>query len=401
MSSFLRGSAAALTAAVLIGVAGCSSSGDSSGSSAAATDSVKITYIADETGPGAFYGKGFVKGARYFADKVNAAGGIGGRSLDLTVVDSASDQATAVGAMTAATKSDAQIVMYSLLSGNALAMAPLAQKAKMPFLVGQAGVEGITSAGDYVYRTSTSEGDYYPGMINSFVSKGAKTMSIIYASDNATAVNNAKNTLPKAAADLGITIKDTIAVKTADTDYSSPATQIAESRPDVLVALVFGPAATTAITAIRNAGFDNPIAGSAALGAGALAAAKDAAKDTYYPSAFIPSTDLAWKSGVDFYNGYKRSTGEEPTFMVAGGNDQIQFLADALEKIGEGEVTRDTIKNALAEVAKAGFSGATGDPLKFGETRAAIGPGVLVRWDGTKETVAAESSYPLLPGYGK
>jgi branched-chain amino acid transport system substrate-binding protein len=376
--------------------AACGSSGSSGGS--AAGDVLKITYIADTSGPGAFYGKDYVAGAKYAVDQVNAEGGVGGRTLDLEVVDSASNQQTAVGAMTKAVKSDSSAVMYALLSQNALAMAPIAQRSKVPFIVGQSGVDGITEAGDYVYRTTTAEGRFYEAMLSTLHDQGASSTAILYASDNPTAVTNATKTIPAIAKKLGMTITQTVPVKTADTDYSQPASRIADSSPDVIADLTFGPAVTTSIQALREAGFDGPLYGTSALGAGALKPAGAAAKDTYYPSVFIPSPKLPWASGTSFLSEYQKATGSAPSFSAAGGHDQVMLLVAALQEIGKGDVTHESVKDALASVAGKGFVGATGDPVRFVD-RAAVTPGVLVRWDGEAETVAPDQPSPLLAAY--
>ncbi|MDT9592211.1 ABC transporter substrate-binding protein [Nocardioides zeae] len=392
------GTAAPLAALVLAGslLAGCAGG---SNSDEAAGDVVRITYIADLTGPGAFYGEDWAAGAEYAVDEINDAGGIGGRTLEIDVVDSASDQAAAVGAMNSAARSDSSVVMYALLSQNALAMAPVAQREEVPFIVGQSSVDGVTDVGDFVYRTSTSEGDYYGAMLRNLQEQGVESTAILYAGDNPTAVTNATERIPAIAEELGIEVTDTIEVRTADTDYSQPASRIVEGSPDAVANLTFGPAVTTSIQALRSAGYDGPLYGTSALGSGALTPAGDAAVDTYYPSAFIPAADLPWASGVAFLEEYEAATGDQPSFSTAGGHDQVAFLAAALESIGEGEVTRNSLKDALAVVAADGFVGATGDPIRFGEDRIADTPGVLVRWDGTTETVAPGQQGPLLDGY--
>lgn len=378
-------------------VAACG--GTSGGSDAAAGDAVSVTYISDTSGPGAFYGKDFAAGAKYAVKQINEAGGVGGRELKVSFVDSASDQQSAVGAVTKAAKSDDIAVMYALLSQNALAMAPIAQRSKIPFVVGQSGTDGIVEAGDYVYRTTTSEGEYYSSMLETLSKRGAKSTAILYASDNPTAVGNATETIPGIAKKLGMKVTDTVPIKTADTDFSQPASRIVDGNPDVVANLTFGPAVTTSIKAIREAGFDGPLYGTTALGSGALKPAGAAAEDTFYPSTFIPAADLPWASGVAFGTEYEKKTGNKASFSTAGGHDQIMFLVEALRKIDKGNVTRESVKTALAQVADEGFTGATGDPVKF-KDRVAVTPGVLVRWDGLAETVAPDQPAPLLTAYG-
>jgi branched-chain amino acid transport system substrate-binding protein len=376
---------------------------DTGSGGAAATESaapVKFTFIADTTGPGALYGKGVVEGAQFNVDRINKAGGAAGHQLEMEVVDSASEQGQATAAMTKAARGDNAAVLYGVLSQNALAMAPIAQREKMPLIISYSSVDEVTKPGDYIFRTSTSEGKFYDGMVEYLnKNKGMKTMDVWFASDNATAVGNAEKTMPALAEKYGVKIVDSVSVKSTDTDFSSSAAQIAEKNPDGVAVLILGNAVNTAITALRRGGYDGALFGSSALGAGALTAAGESGKDTYYPASILTSPDVPWASGKTFLEEYEAATGKEPTAFNAAGSDQVQFLADAIAKAPDGEVDSEALHTALNEVAKTGFSGATGDPVKFDDQRIAVSPGLLVLWDGKKETFAPDQDTPLLDEY--
>jgi branched-chain amino acid transport system substrate-binding protein len=302
--------------------------------------------------------------------------------------------------MTKAARGDNAATLYGVLSQNALAMAPIAQREKMPLVISFSSVDEITKPGDYIYRTSTSEGHYYDGMVKYFVEQQKmKSMAVWFASDNATAVGNAEKTMPALAKKYNVKITGTVSVKSTDTDFSSSAAKIAGQKPDAVAVLILGAGVNTAITSLRRAGYKGALFGSTALGAGALKASGANSKDTYYPAAILASPDVPWASGKKFLEGYKAASGTDATAFTAAGNDQVQFLADAIKTI-DGEVTTESVHEALKTTAKAGFSGATGDPVKFDENRNAVTPGLMIRWDGTKETFADNQASPLLEEYG-
>lgn len=394
-----------LGCALAMGAVACGedeSTGSGSGGGGGGSSPVKFTFIVDQAGPGGLYGKNILEGAQFNLDRINKAGGAGGHMLEMEVVDSASDQAQAAAAMTKAARGDNAAVLYGPLSQSALAMAPIAQREKIPFIVSYASVDGITQPGDYIYRTSTSEGDYYDGMVEYLAKQNdMKTMTIVFASDNATAVGNAEKTLPALAEKYGVEILDTISVKSTDTDYSSTAAEIAGQNPDGVAVLILGDGVNTAVTAMRRAGYEGVFFGSSALGAGALKASGEAGRDTYYPASTLPSPELPWASGKQFLEDYEAAKGTPATAFQAAGNDQIQLLAEAVEKVGDAEVDAESIRTALAEVTQAGFAGATGDPVKFSPERVAVTPGALVVWDGEKETYAPDQDPPLLNAYGE
>lgn len=388
----------ALASALLLAVSACGGSGGADGGDNG-IGPIDVAFIADRSGPGALYGDKILEGAQFNVDRINAAGGVGGREIRMEIIDSASQQQQAVAAVTRAARTGVDAIMYGPLSANALAMAPVAQREQVPLVISYASVDAITEAGDYVFRTSTSEGRFYEGMLATLKANGMDSTAILYANDVATAVENAEQVLPRLAEQYGVQITDTVAVGSAETDYSAAVTQIAQENPDGVAMLVLGPAVTSSITALRRTGFDGVLFGSSALGAGALTDAGPDAADTYYPASYIPSPDLPWASGVQFTQDYEAATGTPPDSFTAAGHDQIEFLQAALEVIGDGEVTRESIRDALAQVTETGFEGATGTPVKFDDNRIAVTPGVLVRWDGSAETLAPGQEPPLLDAY--
>jgi branched-chain amino acid transport system substrate-binding protein len=396
-----------LVLALAFGVVACgddeSDSTDTAGGASEAAgnkDPVKFSFIADQTGPGGLYGKNVLAGAQFALDSINADGGVNGHQLEMEVVDSASDQAQATAAMTKAARGDNAAVLYGVLSQNALAMAPVAQREKTPLIISYSSVDEVTQPGDYIYRTSTSEGKFYDGMVKYLAEeKGMKTMTVWYASDNATAVGNKEKTMPALAEKYGVEILDNVSVKSTDTDFSSSAAKIASQNPDGVAVLILGAGVNTAITALRRAGYEGNLFGSSALGAGALSASGENGANTYYPASILASDEVPWQSGKTFLEEYEAEKGEEPTAFHAAGYDQIQMLAQAIDKI-DGEVSTESVHAALAEVRESGFSGATGDPVKFDDQRIGVTPGVLVLWDGKKETYAPDQPTPLLEEYG-
>lgn len=370
-----------------------------SASGGEASDPVKFTFIADQAGPGGLYGKAVLEGAQLNVDRINGEGGINGHKLEMEVVDSASDQAQATAAITKVARGEDDAALYGVLSQSALAMGPIAQREKIPFLVSYSQVPEVTKPGDFIYRTSTSEGEWYDGMVKYLAEqKDMKKMTIYYASDNATAVTNTEKVVPGLAEKHGVEIVDKVSVKSTDTDFSSTASKIAEQNPDGVMVLILGAGVNTAITALRRAGYEGVLFGSSALGAGALAAAGEDAANTYYPSSILASEEVPWESGKAFLELFKEKNGKDPTAFHAAGYDQVQLLAEAVGKV-DGEVTRESLHAALAEVKSAGFSGATGDPVKFDDNRIAVTPGLLVLWDGKKETFAPDQPVPFFEGY--
>ncbi|GAA4550777.1 ABC transporter substrate-binding protein [Pseudonocardia xishanensis] len=386
----------ALALAAGLATAACGTGGGSSAPGGAQT--VDITYIADLSGPAAVYGKPYVDGAKFQVDQINKAGGVHGRQLTIDVVDSGTDQKQAVAAMTAAARGDADVVMYAPIGSLALPMAPIAQQSKVPFIVGQAASKGITEAGDHVYRITTNDIHYWEPLIARMRDQnGVKSMAIVYASDN-TSTTEVAQQLPDIAAKLGITVTDSVPVKSNDVDYATPAAKVLAGDPDGVVMMAVGPGNASMITTLRQRGFDGVFFGGASLAGGALVPAAAEAHDTYLATPFVASDQLPWASGVDFTKEYTAATGSAPDNFSAGGHDQVEFVHQALESLGDTPSDRNALNGALATVASKGFAGATGDPVTFAD-RNALTPGVVAMWDGTKLVLAPGQTTGLMaPG---
>ncbi|GAA4550778.1 ABC transporter substrate-binding protein [Pseudonocardia xishanensis] len=355
---------------------------------------VDVTYIADLSGPGAAYGKRYVEGVQYQVDQINKAGGAGGHRIELSVVDSGTDQKQGLAAMTSAARGSADVVMYAPLGNLALAMAPVAQQNGVPFIVGQAASKGITETGDHVYRITMSDIHYWEPMLKRMHDReGVTSVAIVYAADN-NSTTEAAALIPELGAKLGVRVTESVAIKSADVDFATPAARVLAGNPDAVVVLAVGPGNSSIITALRQRGYAGKFFGGVNVQGGVLGPAGDAAKGTFVATSFVAAEQLPWASGTAFSAEYTAATGSAPDNFIAGGHDQFVFLQKAVESLGTGAVDRESINGALAKVAAEGFPGAAGDPIVF-KDRNALTPGVVGVWDGTKFVLAPDQGAGL------
>jgi len=140
----IRSRRLAVTAGMLLPVLALAACGSSSGASggtatsgsAATGGSFKIVLLTDISGVGAPNSKPGVSGVQAAVKKINDAGGVAGKKLDLTVYDA---QSSADVALTAAQKAIADnplgIIMFST-SAEIAKVTPVVEGAKIPFFSG-------------------------------------------------------------------------------------------------------------------------------------------------------------------------------------------------------------------------------------------------------------------------
>jgi branched-chain amino acid transport system substrate-binding protein len=128
---------------------------------AGAEDKVRIGTILSVSGPAAFLGQDMKDGTQLAVDEINAAGGIGGRQIDWIFYDAQSETQRAIGEARRLLSNDGVdfIVGGGSMSGIALAMAPLAEAAKVPFISteGASAIVNPVSDRRFVFKSTVDD----------------------------------------------------------------------------------------------------------------------------------------------------------------------------------------------------------------------------------------------------
>ncbi|PZW44748.1 amino acid/amide ABC transporter substrate-binding protein (HAAT family) [Humitalea rosea] len=101
----------------------------------AQSEPIRIGWLAALTGPSSAPAIGFDRGIRHATDAINAAGGIGGRQIELVVRDTQGDPTKAVNAaQEMISRARVHAIWGPTNSGESLATTPIIGRAKMPNL---------------------------------------------------------------------------------------------------------------------------------------------------------------------------------------------------------------------------------------------------------------------------
>lgn len=361
------------------------------GASETATDddsTIKITVLADITGPAAFYGEAIKDSAEFTVETINADGGLAGRTIDLVVRDTASAASTAASLMNDAILDGTDAVIFGVLTEEALTIAPLAQEAGLPVVNVQVGGDGVVETGDAIWRITPPQPNFVPTYAEYVADVvGAKTAAVFYDSDNAATVKVAAEALPAAFDEVGIELLNSVSSTSTETDLTTAVTKLLDGDPDFIHVHAIGSQNIAVITQLRRAGFEGTIGGGTAIGAGALSALDDdQANGIIYYSSFVGSAELPHETGSAFTEAFEEATGEQPNTFHAETFDAFGFIGAAVE--ASGDSSREGVLAGLAEVAESGgFAGAQADPITF-DDRSAVTPGFVIEWRDGHETLA-------------
>lgn len=376
-----------------LAIAACGSSGggggsESGGSKEAGSGTIPVTFVADQTGLVSYVGEKVIAGMKLAVEEANNSGELGKRKIVLSIANSNSDTATATTQMAAAVKSNAVAVFGPALSAEALATAPLAQRAKVVDIGTLSEDTGFLPIGNYIYRLTCSQLRYDPLIVEHVAKLGLKSTKIVYASDNPTlSEETTEHMVPELEKD-GVKVQGTVGIPSTTTEFSSLATKLESGNPASIGLMVVGAANPDLITALRHSGYKGVIWGEQAATAGSLVPAGELANGFFYAVDYTES--LPYESSKKFTELFKQKYPKEtPYGYDANGYDAMKAFAKAVALEGSGPVTRESVlKGMQKEATSGGFEGASGKTIFVGpEHRDIAVPGVLVEWKDGAEHV--------------
>src|SRR5262249_43137521 len=150
----------------------------------AASEPIRIGYLPALTGPSSSTGIGINRGTELAVKEINAAGGIGGRQIELIVRVSQGDRTKAGNASTELTRRHkVQVVWGPLNSGEALAATPLIARDGVP-QIHPCWVDGLTDPKKYplAFRNAPTN-QQIGGAANHYVVNIVKAKKVAVVSD--------------------------------------------------------------------------------------------------------------------------------------------------------------------------------------------------------------------------
>ena len=345
----------ASTILVSILFTGCKSS--SNESSTADSNTILIGEVGSMTGNEATFGTSTHQGVVLAFKEINAAGGVKGKQLKVTLLD---DQGKADEAATAVTRLITQDKVLAIIgevaSSRSLAMAPIAQDYKVPMISPSSTNPKVTEKGDYIFRVCFI--DPFQGQVMAKFTKNNLNLTKV------AVLRDLKNDYSIGLADffvaefkkMGGEILIDQSYSSGDTDFKAQLTTIKAKNPEA----VFIPGFYTDVALIarqaREVGIKVPLLGGDGWDSPKLLEiAGDALEGTFYSSHYSPK-DTSPKI-QEFIKKFKEAYGIIPDSMAAMGYDAALVLADAIKR--SPNITSKDIRDALASTKD--FPGVTGN----------------------------------------
>jgi branched-chain amino acid transport system substrate-binding protein len=373
--------AVALTLSIVSGCTKKNTSGTEGAQSAASNttaqssgDVIKIGDVGSMTGEEASFGISTHQGVELALKQINAAGGVKGKQLQEVLVD---DQGRPDEAATAVTKLITQngvsAIIGEVASSRSLAMAPIAQRYKIPMITPTSTNPDVTKKGDYIFRAC---------FIDSFQSK----VMARFALDNLklkkfAILRDVKNDYSVGLSNLftqyvkegGGTITIDQSYSAGDKDFKGQLTAIRATNPDAIyVPGYYGDVVLIGRQA-RELGIKAPMMGGDGWDSPKLKEIGGEALNGYYISNHYSTGDKNPKT-QDFVAKYKSTYGNLPDSMAALAYDATFMLADAMNRAKS--LSPSDVRDALA--ATKDFDGITGK-ISMGADRNPVKSAVILK----------------------
>lgn len=357
-SSLRRRAALALSVGALtLAVTAC---GDAGQGEAAGDGSYKIGVLVGLTGSYAALGEPERQAIELYFDQVNKKGGIDGRKVELVVLDSGSDEGTAVNQYRKlAVEENVHAILGPSSSGESIALRTFSQSLKVPTiaLASSSSIVEPAEESAYMFKQYTGTQESLRAQLQFAESQGWKKVALLHTNDGY-GQDPAKQ-IKDAAAGTGVEITGIEAFDATATDVTAQLGRLGESKPDAVFVWAVNPAnAVVAKSAesikFKPVLFHSPGAGSQAY----IENAGSAAEGTYLQGSVVLAADSLAEDNpqhkvthalVDnFSKAYNDTAGQ----YAANGWDGAILLQNAIENAGEHDAsdaqgTRDAIRDAL------------------------------------------------------
>jgi len=308
-----------------------------SGSMAIAADTVKIGMIFPVSGKVAYDGQAVVTGANAAISYINEKGGIlGGRKVELDLIDSVCQPAQAVSAAKRLiAQNDTKVIIGDFCSNATSALQQVTEESKVVLITPVAVSPMLTERGAKLFFRNNSTSAMHSKTFSNFVSKvlKLKTIALIVKNDEYGQLET------KIYSQLYQELGNPKVVYSgffgsADVDFSAQLTQAKSMKTESIYIVAQTEQGANIIKQLRNLGMTNV----KILGAGALFNPKlvelvgEGAEGMYVYTGYDPS---AKNPGMKlFIEEFPKRSGKECGLYEAMGWDTMLILANAIDKAG-------------------------------------------------------------------
>ncbi|MCL6608673.1 MAG: ABC transporter substrate-binding protein [Geminicoccaceae bacterium] len=327
-----------------------------------AAEPIKIGSFLSVTGPASFLGDPEKRTLELYVEKINAAGGVLGRKIELVIYDDGGDASNARTFATRLVESDKVVaVVGGTTTATSLAAIPVLEDARIPFISLAGGIEIVEPVKPFTFKTPHTDKMACEKIFDDVKKRGFSKVGMI--SSTAGFGASMRNQCLKVAPERGIQIVADERYAPGDTDTTPQLNKIKGSGAEVIVNADFGQGPAIVTRNVKQLGLEIPLYQSHGVASKSfIDLAGPAAEGVRLPAAAmlvaeqLPEGDPQKKVVLDYKTTYE-STQKQPVSTFGGhAYDGLMLLVQAIQRAGstDGVKVRDALR------ATKGFIGTGG-----------------------------------------
>lgn len=349
---------------------------------------VKIGSILSTTGRAAFLGEDMKRGMELAIAEINKAGGVMGKPIKWFFYDAESQSVKGVNATKRLISQDEVSIIAGggSMSGIALAMVPMTQRAKRIFISteGSMAIVNPVAKREYTFKSTADDDQAIERALDYLKKKGVKKVALLHSTTGfgQSALTQMKVVAPKYGMDV---VYESFGP--ADTDVTSQLTRIKDSGAQAIIIWTVTPTGVVALKQAQQLGMDklHLIHSYGFVSQRYMKLAGDAAKNLLLISVKfpvgkdLPDTDKTKAKILALQEMYRKKYGREPNQFVAQTYDAIWLAKIALDMAKSTDPAK--IRDAMTNIK--GYQGAGGE-FNFSKDRhsgLSKKDLVLVKWE--------------------
>jgi branched-chain amino acid transport system substrate-binding protein len=328
-----------------------------------AADPIKIGSVLSVTGPGGYLGDPELKTLQLYVDRINKAGGVLGRPLQLVHYDDGTDANKANGFAKRLIEDDkVDILVGGTTTGSTMSMVPLVEKAGIPFISLAGGVVIVEPVKKWVFKMPQTDRMAAEKVFEDMKKRGITKVALL--SETSGFGQSGKKETEAVAAKYGVTLVANETYGAKDTDVTPQLTKI-KNTPGVEAVFVFGFGQGPAIVTknYKQLGLTLPLYQSHGVADDDfIKIAGPAAEGVRLPTGAVLIGDQlpAGHPQKDVVTGYRKAYGdtykENVSSFGAYAYDGLMIAVDAIKRAGSTDPAK--VRDAIEQTKN--FVGTTG-----------------------------------------
>ncbi|CUW41624.1 putative ABC transporter, branched-chain amino acid-binding protein [Magnetospirillum sp. XM-1] len=329
---------------------------------APAAEPIRIGSVVSATGPASFLGDPEQKTLELLVEKVNAAGGVLGRKIELIPYDDASDTAKANTMVRRLIQQDkVDVIIGASTTGSTMGMVPVAEAAKVPMVSLAAASVIVEPVKPYVFKMPHSDRMAAQKVLEDMKKRGITNFALL--SDTGGFGKSGHDETLKIAATMGMPVVEDLSYGDKDTDMTPQLTKAKLSGAKAI--FVFGTGQAPAVIARNHAQLALGIPLYMSHGQASMDFVKltgKPAEGIRMPSPALliaenlPASDPQRAVSVEYKREFEARYKTDVSTFGGYAFDALRMVIDAIKKTGGTD--KEKVRAALEQTT--GFAGVSG-----------------------------------------